>query len=422
MRKPSAASPPADVNPTRDRGRGSFTSGDRARPTALLLAPEAPYPAVGGGALRSASIVEYLGRRYDLDLIVFHEPSAPDPVAAVPAGLIRSVHVVKLPRHSKRPVARALRNTRRLFRSIPPLNDRFGGFEPEIQRFLEGRRYDVAIIEHFWCAGYRDILAAHCKRLLLDLHNVESVLLASCAAWENGPAAYVLHRFRAACLDLERKWFPQYDLLLTASEADARRVREIAPGCRARVYPNTIPSVPLPNTPEDNAIAFSGNLEYLPNTSAVRFFHRQVWPVLRKRWPPLEWRVIGKNPHAVARLLAGDSQIRVVGPVDNAITALAAAKVVVVPMLAGSGTRVKILEAWAAGRAVVSTVLGWEGLPARHGEHLLSAEDPGDFAAAVSSLIESPQLRARLGAAGRELYATQFTWDAAWNILRALGI
>ena len=430
MRKPSAASPPEKVAqplPSRDQREGSIWDRDReegaqAKPVALLLAPEAPYPPVGGGALRSASLVEYLGRRYALDLIVFREPGAPDPAAAIPSGLVREIHVIELPRHSKRRMARALRNTRRLVRAVPPLNDRFGGFEEEIRRFVDGRRYQLAVIEHFWCAGYRDALAPYCERLLLDLHNIESALLAGCAEAENGPVAYALRRFRTACLDLEKRWFPRFDVLLAASEPDARRAREIAAGCSPCVYPNAIPSVPLPKAREEDAIVFSGNLGYQPNISAIRFFRKQVWPSLRERWPGIEWRVIGKNPHAVAGLLTNDARIRLLGPVEDAVAALAAAKVAVVPMLAGSGTRVKILEAWAAGRAVVSTQLGAEGLPVRSGEHLLLADVPEDFVAAVSSLLESKQLRDRIGAAGRDLYVTQFTWEAAWDRLRSLGI
>jgi glycosyltransferase involved in cell wall biosynthesis len=94
----------------------------------------------------------------------------------------------------------------------------------------------------------------------------------------------------------------------------------------------------------------------------------------------------------------------------------------VVPLLAGSGTRVKILEAWAAGRPVVSTSLGAEGLPVRDGEHLLLADNPEDFAAAVSRLLASPQLRERVGRAGRQLYERQFTWPQAWERLAAIGI
>jgi glycosyltransferase involved in cell wall biosynthesis len=102
---------------------------------------------------------------------------------------------------------------------------------------------------------------------------------------------------------------------------------------------------------------------------------------------------------------------------ENAIEEIAAARVVVVPLLAGSGTRFKIIEAWAAGRAVVSTTIGAEGLPARHGENLLIADTPREFAEAVSLLLASPALRAELSVTGRALYESEFTWENAWRKL-----
>src|SRR5260370_33902707 len=96
-------------------------------------------------------------------------------------------------------------------------------------------------------------------------------------------------------------------------------------------------------------------MEYHPNRSAVRFFRREVWPHLRDEWPGLTWRLIGKNPEAVRQFTFGDPRIDVQGQVDDAIKELARARVAVVPLLAGSGTRLKILEAWAAGLPVVST-------------------------------------------------------------------
>jgi glycosyltransferase involved in cell wall biosynthesis len=108
--------------------------------------------------------------------------------------------------------------------------------------------------------------------------------------------------------------------------------------------------------------------------------------------------------------------------VDDAIAELAAAKVCIVPLLSGSGTRFKILEAWAAGRAVVSTTLGAEGLDARPGEHLLIADDPASFANAVIDALETPELRQRLGANGRAFYQQRFTWPAAWRALDDLRL
>jgi len=396
--------------------------GAPANPRALFLSPEAPFPAVGGGALRSASLLEYLGKRYAVDLVVFREPGAPDPALSIPERLAREIRVLNLPSHSRSPVARVLRNAARAVRGVPPLVDRFAGFAAELEQFLEGRHYALGLIEHLWCAPYREQAARHCERTVLDLHNIESVLMSRAAAVANWPAASVLRRFERAYLEVERRWLPGFDLLLAASDHDARLVRNIAPESRVQVYPNALPAAAEPVVPEEEVIAFSGNFDYGPNADAVRFFSRRIWPALRRRWPRLTWRLIGKRPEAVRKWTAGDSRIQVLGPVDDAIEALARARVVVAPLRIASGTRVKILEAWAAARPVVSTTVGAEGLSTSSGEHLLLADDAEQFAEAVSGLLASRQERERLGGAGRRRFEREFTWQAAWSRLPPAGL
>jgi glycosyltransferase involved in cell wall biosynthesis len=388
---------------------------------ALFLSAEAPYPLAGGGAMRSASLLNFLARHYAVDAIVFHEPRAPDPGRHLPAGLVRRLHVLELPANARHNLARAARNAGRLVRRVPPLVDRFAGFGEPIAAATGGQRYSLAVIEHFWCAPYREQAAAVSDATILDLHNIESVLHERCARAENGPQAFAHRAFQNISRALEEKWLPRFTYLLAASQDDARRLREIAPGSRVLVYPNSIPWTPAPaRQTEDDAVVFSGNLEYHPNISAVRYFRKRIWPALRERWPGLVWRLVGRNPEAVAGIAGGDDRIELTGPVDDAVRELARAKVAIVPLLAGSGTRIKILEAWAAGVPVVSTPLGAEGLPARHGEHLLVADDPGVFQEAVSSLLGSRELRDRIGRAGRYLFECEFTWEAAWKALHFL--
>ncbi len=390
--------------------------------SALLLCPEAPYPTLGGGAIRTASLAQYLGERYALDIVAFREPDAPDPRTTVPAGIARDVHVFPLPRHGHGRLARFTRNARRLLNGRPPLNDRFGGFGQALAAWLQGRRYDVAIIEHFWCAPYAEQLAGHAARLVLDLHNIESALYAGSAAAEGLPLSIPMRGFSTACARLERRWLPRFNLLLVTSDADAGRARRIAPGIDVAVYPNALPFRAEPVCREEDVIAFSGNMEYHPNSAAVRYFSREVWPVVQRDHPGLIWRLIGKNDHAIAAYTKGDSRIDVCGEVDDAVAALAAARVAIVPLLAGSGTRLKILEAWAAGRAVVSTTVGAEGLGARDGQHLVIADTPALFASAVGRLLASPEDRRRIGREGRRLYEERFTWEIAWSQLSAVGL
>ena len=116
---------------------------------------------------------------------------------------------------------------------------------------------------------------------------------------------------------------------------------------------------------------------------------------------------------------AGD-RIACTGRVDNALEELARAKVVVVPLLAGSGTRIKILEAWAAGRAVVSTKIGAEGLPAVDGENIRIVDDPATTVKVILDLLSDERQRRRLGEAGRRTYEQSGCWSAAWKELSAL--
>jgi len=385
---------------------------------ALFLAAEAPYPLAGGGAMRSASLLHYLARTRDVDMIVFRQPGSPDPARETPPNLVRRIIPIALPETGRGKAARAFRNAIRLARGIPPLVDRFGGFEREVAAAVAGQRYDIGVVEHFWCAPYWEQIAAACDGTALDLHNIESVLHGRCARTERGGAGFAHGIFREASLELERLWLPRYTCVLTASENDAELVRGIAPRARTAVYPNAIPFTPQPPGMDEEAIVFSGNLEYHPNIAAVRFFRAEVWPRLRRQWPALVWRLVGKNPHGVRGYVSGDPRIEVRGPVVDAVKELARARVAVVPLLAGSGTRFKIVEAWAAGIPVVSTTVGAEGLPAGDGENILLADNGPAFAETVSKLLASPVLRERIGSAGRRLQERDFTWDSAWRSLR----
>jgi len=388
-----------------------------SRPSALFLAPESPYPLAGGGALRSASLLEYLAGRYDVDAILFRQPGAPDPAAAIPARLLRRATVIDLPSNGRTFAARALRNAGRVLRRTPPLVDRFSGFHTQLASAIGSRRYDLGMIGHFWCAPYLEDLAPVCTRTVLDLMDVDSVLHRRCAD-VHGTFQGAAHRvFSDASAALERQWLPRFSVVLATSPEDAAHVRAIAPTTNLTVYPNSLPRTPHPAALDEEAIVFSGNMEYHPNITAVRWFRREIWPLLRERFPALVWRLVGKNPGGIERIAVGDPRIEVVGAVDDAVCELARSRVAVVPLLTGSGTRLKILEAWAAGLPVVSTALGAEGLPVRSGETVLLADDPGLFATEVIRLLTCSALRQSLGDAGRSLLEKEFTWEAAWKKL-----
>src|SRR6185437_8056681 len=154
--------------------RDEFSKG-----SALLLSPEPPALGAGGGALRSASLLEYLERRYALKVVS-----------------------LMVPHHSKSAAARAWRNGSRLLRGVPPLFDRFSGFEDQLEPALQNRHYAMAVVEHFWCASYARVLRPRCDRLVLDLHNIESELSRSHALAAPPLQRFALNRFAAAYVRL----------------------------------------------------------------------------------------------------------------------------------------------------------------------------------------------------------------------------
>ena len=387
---------------------------------ALLLSPEVPFPTIGGGALRTASLFEFLARHFTLDVITFRQPHDPDPRELFPLHRIRALDTIDLPFHSKSAPSRVIRNLKRAALNRPPLLDRFSGFDPQVANIIAGKSYDLGVIEHFWCAPYQQQLRQVCRHLVLDLHNVESDWHSTAAKAASGPARILHRRFANAYEALERDLLPKFDTVLTTSETDRARAKSLAPNTSFIVFPNAIPFVPLPSKSEQDEIIFTGNLEYEPNISAIRWFANEIWPTVRSAFPNLTWVIAGKNAASIRTLVSHHPGIHLCQSLPNAIEQISRAKLAVVPLLAGSGTRIKILEAWAAGTAVVSTSLGAQGLLATSGRELLLADSASDFSGSVINLLRNPAERIRIAQAGRQAYEMSYTWQHAWKQLTFL--
>ncbi len=386
-------------------------------PDFLVVSPEPPWPLAGGGPLRTASLLHYLAERGAVDLILFAEEGADDPARAVPPGLIRRADVIRLPRHRRTSLARAGRNALRYLRGTAPLVDRFAGLDSELAAVLAGRSYSFTILEHFWTAPYVTLVQGHCRNVWLDLHNIESAWHETLATAETGAVRLALERFAASSSSLEFRLFPQFPGILVTSSADAERVRNVASAPAVVVYPNALPWVERPERTDDNAIILTGNMEYAPNANAVHWFAREIWPALRDLCGGLVWRIAGKHADRLKNIASGDGRIELIAHMEDPVAELARAQVAVVPLLAGSGTRFKILEAWAAATPVVSTNIGAEGLSAEHGKNILIADSAAEMQETIVTLLASQIRRREIGGAGRALFEERYTWPEAWKAL-----
>ena len=170
----------------------------------------------------------------------------------------------------------------------------------------------------------------------------------------------------------------------------------------------------------DGRIVFTGSLEYYPNVDAVLFFAKNCWPRIRAKLPGAIWQIVGKNPLPEVKRLAELPGVHVAGSVEDTRPYIASSQVAIAPLAIGSGTRLKILEAFAMRKAVVSTSIGCEGLMIEPGKHLLVADQPEAFADAVIDLLGNRRLRQELGSAGRNLVESSYSWQQSSNRLLAI--
>jgi glycosyltransferase involved in cell wall biosynthesis len=169
---------------------------------------------------------------------------------------------------------------------------------------------------------------------------------------------------------------------------------------------------PAPDTEECDSLVFTGSMDWLPNEDGVAYFIREILPLIRQQVPKVSLRIVGRKPSAdLESLAARQENVELTGWVEDVRPFLARGAVCIVPLRIGSGTRLKIFEAMAMGKAVVSTSIGAEGLPVQPGENILMADDPDTFAQSVVSLLRDATRRREIGLAARKLVAENYSWE-----------
>jgi glycosyltransferase involved in cell wall biosynthesis len=248
--------------------------------------------------------------------------------------------------------------------------------------------------------------------VVLAHHNVESRLLTRRAdAYSGARRWYVRHQAKLV-EEAERYWCGRVSLNILVSSIDRAQLLEIAPQAPTLVVPNGVDTKafsPCSRSP-DGGILFIGGHSWFPNADGMSFFAREILPLVRRTLPGVSVRWIGRAPVDVVRDFAAIG-IQMLGYVDDIRPEMQKARCTIVPLRVGGGTRLKILDAWALGKAVVSTTLGCEGLDVIHGDNILIADEPADFARAVVRVFEDDALRRTLESGGRETATTTYDWD-----------
>jgi glycosyltransferase involved in cell wall biosynthesis len=259
--------------------------------------------------------------------------------------------------------------------------------------------------------------------VVVDEHNIESELRRRLMTGERSALRRLYNRleflrFRA----FERSVWRRADGCVVTSEREVDEVARSAPQTRIAVVPNGVDPerfAPSDAPVDGDVVVFNGTFDYRPNADAAEFLVDQVWPRVLERRPGSRLQLVGRMPEDRRRRLTMPG-IEILGEVDEVQPYLARAGVVAVPIRMGGGTRLKVVEALAMGKAIVSTAVGCEGIAVRDDGHLIVADDPEAFAARIVELLDDPVRREQLGRAGRDLIEERYSWGAACEQLDAL--
>jgi sugar transferase (PEP-CTERM/EpsH1 system associated) len=375
----------------------------------LFLASTLPYPPVDGWRIRTHQLLEALASAHDVTLLSFR--TAHDPTDAVSA-LRRTCDRVEVVRRSRR--YSVLDLARGLLGRLPfsVLNYRVPAMRTRLAEVLASTRPDVVHVEDIHMAQY--VLGLHGTPLVLDMHNIESLLLRRYADRQRDPLRKAYARLTAAKLEqYERAAAVVFARLLACSDVDAQYASARLRYPRVAVVPNGVDVdrfVPRPSLEEPRALAFVGRMDYVANSDAAAFFCRSVLPRVWRSVPDARLYIVGHSPARAIQDLARDPRIVVTGSVPDVADFVGRASVFVAPLRYGSGTRLKILEAMAMAKAVMTTPLGCEGIDAAPREEIVVAESPEDQARSVVELLRDRDRREAIGRRARALVVRKYSW------------
>lgn len=396
----------------------------------LVFAPGTCWPPYTGAKLRTYHLVRTLAASAEVTFLSFRDPV--EKGVRPPEDLCQ--RIVTVPRERAYTPAKVVRG------AIGPaplgvLNYTTRQMTGALRRLLAEIDFDLVQLESSHLSSYIPVirLARSRPRVICDWHNVESELMARYADHAPGMARTLYARRTAHLWRREEQRLlnsadahiavteRDREQLLAASESDPR-VFVVENGVDVAHFSNsTLAAASLAAAPLRNRIVFVGTMDYHANIDAVVPFARYVWPQLRRRQPDVRFTIIGRNPAPEVRELASLPGVEVTGTVEDVSQYYREAVAAVVPLRIGAGSRLKILEAMAAGVPVVSTPVGAEGLEVTDGRNIRIARGPNEMFSQLNELIVDPRLRWRLAREGHALVRRRYDWSSvSASHLRAL--
>lgn len=381
----------------------------------LFITDTVPYPAVSGNRLRVYNLCQRIAKEHKVWLAV--PLNTPEDAEGV-SHMQQFCHKVITATRQRRTPLQHLPGLLRYALQGKPLEHKFEYCEElveKIRHLATTVDFDVVHIEPSYVALYLEALPPEaCIKSFLTFHNIEFSLFRRLARVERRKPEKLRMLLHSLML---RRWEPRYaerfDRCITVSDVDRRLLVAANPRLRVTVSPNGVDTQkyqPLPQDDISPSLLFVGSMNYAACADAVVYFCEEILPHIRRMISDVEMWIVGRDPLPEVRRLDGDG-VHVTGWVEDVRSYYRRGMVCVVPLQAGGGTRLKILEAMALGRPVVSTSIGCEGLDVVDGEHLFIADHPVQFAEKTVRLLTDAILRQQIISRARRMVVAQYDWD-----------
>lgn len=381
----------------------------------LNLAYTLPDPPFNGYDLRHLNLMHHLADSVDQTLMcrITHPLTPQEKIFC--EQLPYEVRTVLAPRPA--PLQKWIKGLRFLPGKFPVMAGGwyFKEIEQALQKILSEEQFDFIVLEGIWSSVYWKTLRNSSARLILNLYDLESGLL----ELQAGIAQTALNRWLCSngarrMARLENNLPAKSDLTWVVSDKERQFLLEQNPDLPVYLARNGVDCdaiTPCAST-SGKDILFVGSLQYFPNVDGVQYLIRDIMPEILKCCPDATLRVIGRQPDDRIKPLHNPPSIEIIGEVEDLEPYYRTSNLCIVPLRSGGGTRLKILEAMAYGRPVVSTTIGAEGTDVKDGLNILIADTPTEIAKAVCRLLEDPDLAKKLAAEGRKLVENRYSWKS----------
>jgi polysaccharide biosynthesis protein PslH len=380
----------------------------------LWVKPGKILPLDTGGKLRTYNILRHLSRSHELTYLSYYAGERDDAYEREVPTHIPQTLCVHTPAQDLKGIRRHLDYLLQIAGPAPYAVSRFA--DPQVKRLLKEwltqHRFDVAVCD--FLSSTLNFPAELATPTALFQHNVESILWQRKAEVEPRFLDRAVFKLESSKMQrFEPAQTRRFHHVIAVSETDRAAMSDMVDPSHISVVPTGVDLSKYRYDPQlrpnGSLVIFTGSMDWQPNIDGVEFFCNEIWPLVLKKVPAARFRIVGRDPHPRVRKLASDS-VEVTGTVPSIVDHLREATAIVVPLRIGGGTRIKIYEGMAMGKATVSTTVGAEGLDVEHQRDILLEDSPARFADALLTLLQNENSRRRLEA-GAAATAAKYDWS-----------